>query len=129
MYFDFTDLIEHGSLLDKLKMVSILHLLYDPLGVLIPYTITGKLIMQLCWKLGLTWKSKLPIEILEAWHPWLAQVPELKGYSFTRALTPGTNPEKTQQQIHVFADSSSMTYAAVAYMRTEKYGNVTVRFI
>jgi hypothetical protein len=53
MYFNFTDLIEHGSLLDKLKMLSILHSLYDPLGVLIPYTITGKLIMQLCWKLGL----------------------------------------------------------------------------
>jgi hypothetical protein len=44
-------------------------------------------------------------------------------------LTPGTNPEKTQQQIHVFADASNMTYAAVAYMRTENYGNVTVRFI
>jgi hypothetical protein len=29
----------------------------------------------------------------------------------------------------VFADASSMTYAAVAYMRTENYGNVTVRFI
>jgi hypothetical protein len=111
MYFDFTDLIEHGSLLDKLKMLSILRSLYDPLGVLIPYTITGKLIMQLCWQLGLTWRSKLPDAILEAWHPWLAQVPELKGYSFTRALTPGTNPEKTQQQIHVFADASSMTYA------------------
>jgi hypothetical protein len=54
MYFNFTDLIEHGSLLDKLKMLSILHLLYDPLGVLFPYTITGKFIMQLCWKLGLT---------------------------------------------------------------------------
>jgi hypothetical protein len=129
MYFDFTDLIEHGSLLYKLKMFLILHLLYDQLGVLISYTITGKLIMQLCCKLGLTLKSKLPDNILEAWPPWLAQVPELKGYSFTRALTPGTNPEKTQQQIHVFADASSMTYAAVAHMRTENYGNVTVRFI
>jgi hypothetical protein len=46
MYFNFTDLIEHGSLPDKLKMLSILHLLYDPLGVLIPYTITGKLIIR-----------------------------------------------------------------------------------
>jgi hypothetical protein len=53
MYFDFSTLINAGcvgKVLDKLILLSILHSLYDPLGVLIPFTIIGKLAMQLCWK-------------------------------------------------------------------------------
>jgi hypothetical protein len=63
MYFDFSTLISTlvvaEKILDKLIWLSILHSLYDPLGVLIPFTIMGKLVMQLCWKLGLSWKAKL----------------------------------------------------------------------
>jgi hypothetical protein len=62
MYFDFSTLINAGcvgKILDKLILLSILHSLYDPLGVLIPFTIIGKLAMQLCWKLGVILESKV----------------------------------------------------------------------
>jgi hypothetical protein len=77
MYFDFSTLINAGcvgKVLDKLILLSILHSLYDPLGVLIPFTIIGKLAMQLCWKLGLPWKAKLPREVLDIWQPWTIQI-------------------------------------------------------
>jgi hypothetical protein len=113
MYLDFSTLIStlivSEKLFDKLILLSILHSLYDPLGVLIPFTIIVKLAMQLCWQLGLSWKTKLPQEVLEIWQPWASQIQELNGYSFERTLIPGENPERENQQIHVFADASQDT--------------------
>jgi hypothetical protein len=129
MFFDFTDKKLPLGLLEKLKMLQILHTLYDPQEALIPFTIKGKLAMQMCWKLGVTWKSKLPQEILEAWKPWVNQILELKGFRFKRTIMPGENPERAKHQLHVFADASQDTYAAVAYMRGEDHGQVLVRFI
>jgi hypothetical protein len=133
MYFDFSTLIStlvvSEKILAKLILLSILHSLYDPLGVLIPFTIIGKLAMQLCWKLGLSRKAKLPQEVLDIWQPWASKIQQLNGYSFERTLIPGENPERENQQIHVFVDASQDTYAAVAYMRSENRGKVSVRFI
>jgi ribonuclease HI len=79
--------------------------------------------------LGLSWKAKLPQEVLDIWQPWAIQIQQLNGYSFERTLIPGENPEKENKQIHIFADASQDTYAAVAYMRSENRGKVSVRFI
>jgi hypothetical protein len=129
MYFDFTTLMSPKMLLNKMELLRILHSLYDPMGILIPFTITGKLALQMCSRQGLTWKAKLPDDIREAWDPWMAQVQELNGYSFIRTIIPGEQPNKTNKQIHVFADASKDAYAAVAYMRCESNGKATVRFI
>jgi hypothetical protein len=129
MYFDFTTLMSPKMLLNEMELLRILHSLYDPMGVLIPFTITGKLALQMCSRQGLTWKAKLPDDIKEAWDPWMAQKQELNGYSFIRTIIPGEQPNKTNKQIHVFADASKDAYAAVAYMRCESNGKVTVRFI
>jgi ribonuclease HI len=83
----------------------------------------------MCSRQGLTWKAKLPDDIREAWDPWMAQVQELNGYSFIRTIISGEQPNKTNKQIHVFADASKDAYAAVAYMRCESNGKATVRFI
>jgi ribonuclease HI len=99
------------------------------MGVLIPFTITGKLALQMCSRQGLTWKAKLSDDIREAWNPWMAQVQELNSYSFSRTIIPGEQPNKTNNQIHVSADASKDTYATVAYMRCESNNKVTVRFI
>jgi hypothetical protein len=86
LFFDFSAIIMPMGLLDKLKMLSILHSLYDPLGILLLFTLIGKLIMQLCWKLVLTWKSKLPDKIHLKWQPWVEQILELTGYAFKRTI-------------------------------------------
>jgi hypothetical protein len=60
MFFDFSEIMKLLPPLDKMKLIRILHSLYNPLGVLIPFTITGKLALQMCSRLGLTWKAKFP---------------------------------------------------------------------
>jgi hypothetical protein len=129
MFFDFSKIMKLLPPLDKMKLIRILHSLYDPLGVLIPFTITGKLALQMCSRLGLTWKAKLPDEILDAWQPWAEQIQDLKGYSFKRTIILREQPDKADKQLHIFADSSKDAYATVAYLRSKSNGLVNVRFV
>jgi hypothetical protein len=75
------------------------------------------------------WKSKLPQEVLDQWQPWAEQIQELNNYKFKRALMPGQNAHNSQHIIHVLADASEDTYAAVPYMKTKNAGDITVIFI
>jgi hypothetical protein len=127
MFFDFSKIMKLLPPPDKMKLIRILHSLYDLLGVLIPFTITGKLTLQLCSRLGLTWKAKLPDEILDVWQPWTEQIQDLNGYSFKRTIIQGEQPDKADKQLHIFADASNDAYAAVTYLRSKsnKVENVT----
>jgi hypothetical protein len=129
MFFNFTNLEDPTEPLDKMRMLTALHLLYDPGGVLIPFTITGKLALQMCSRYGLSWKAELPMEIREAWAPWYLQIKEINGYNFPRAIMPGPHPEKADKQLHVFADAAKDAYAAVAYIRCDNGHTILVRFV
>jgi hypothetical protein len=48
----------------------------------------------------------------------------LNSYSFIRTIIPGEQPNKTNKQIHVFADASKDAYAAVAYTKCKSNGKV-----
>jgi hypothetical protein len=50
--FDFLDIECCKSPVTKKKMLQQLHTLFDPMGILIPFLITGKLLVQECWRLG-----------------------------------------------------------------------------
>jgi hypothetical protein len=65
--FDFTAVERAEMPITKMKMLILLHRLYDPLGILIPFCITGKLQVQDCWQMGLLWKDNLPHDQETAW--------------------------------------------------------------
>jgi hypothetical protein len=68
-----------GSPITKLDMLTILHTLYNPLGILIPFLVTGKLLVQECWRLDLAWKDNLTQQIENDWFRWQDQIDQLKG--------------------------------------------------
>ncbi|GBN87784.1 hypothetical protein AVEN_529-1 [Araneus ventricosus] len=43
----------------KRKILSVAHQLFDPIGFTCPITLIPKLLLQECWKLGISWDSKL----------------------------------------------------------------------
>jgi hypothetical protein len=110
-------------------MLILLHSLYDPLGILIPFCITGKLLVQDCWQRGLLWKDNLPLNQETAWIKWQAQIEELSAIEIPRVLIPGEKPESTNAQLHIFVNVSQNVYSAVAYMRTESVLGVALRFV
>jgi regulatory protein YycH of two-component signal transduction system YycFG len=112
-----------------MKMLQQLHTLFDPMGILIPFLITGKLLVQECWRLGLTWKDSIPQTLEDQWFKWEDQIDQLNDIKVKRVLIPGENPENAKRELHIFVDASQDVYSAVAYMRNDKNTGVKLRFV
>ncbi len=106
----------------KRTLISKLAKIYDPCGLLSPFLVLGKQLMQECWLRGLTWDEKLPQDIGEKWVEWLKDVPALSGINPRRCLKP---PGKIlRRELHIFSDASEKAYAACAYIRFVTYSPV-----
>jgi hypothetical protein len=124
MGLDFT-LVERASRpITKRKMLVTLHSLYDVLGVLIPFFITGKLQVQDCWREGLTWKDNVTIEKENLWFEWQDQIDQLNLIEIDRVIIPGQHPENYDRQLHIFGDASQDVYSALAYMRNTNHTGI-----
>ncbi|GAB0096412.1 Aspartic peptidase domain superfamily [Sergentomyia squamirostris] len=100
----------------KLEALSSLASLYDPLGLIGPVIIHGKLIMQAIWAGKLGWDVPLPEAIALNWKKFYSSLPDLDRITIPRwfsDLVPITGRE-----IHIFCDSSKYAYGAVAYVTT-----------
>lgn len=93
---------------------------YDPLGIIIPYTTTAKILVQKLWAKKRSWDDpNLPPEIIEAWSRWERELPELASVCIPRTYAPlEATTEATDYTLHVFCDASEQAYGSVAYLTT-----------
>ncbi|XP_043234175.1 uncharacterized protein LOC122387784 isoform X1 [Amphibalanus amphitrite] len=94
--------------------------IFDPLGLIVPFTIQGKVLMR---KLitrqvpnqQLDWDESIPEECKGEWITYLADMFRLNRIHFTRCLQP---PDADSDPILIiFSDASSQAYGACAYAR------------
>ena len=101
----------------KRSILSAANSIYDPLGLLTPFTSKVKILMRGVWahepRLG--WDTPLPERIKQQWSETMTEIPLLTGLSFQRALTPQDAVGKPS--LIVFSDGSENAYGAVAYAR------------
>ncbi|XP_044591958.1 uncharacterized protein LOC123270088 [Cotesia glomerata] len=100
---------------------------FDPIGLLGPVIVYEKIIMQLCWKSGITWDESVPQEIHNTWELYKSQLPVLETLRFTRCLLV---EKATNLQIHGFCDASEKAYGTCVYLRSiSPDGKVYTRLI
>ena len=114
--------------LTKRSFLSRTSTLFDPLGLVSPFTVRARMMLQAMWTAGLAWDEKLPAELVKRASTWFRELPDLSQVKIPRSLKePG---HVTDSQLHIFTDASLEAYGAVAYLRHEyQSGNVTVRFV
>jgi len=102
----------------KRTMLSIVASMYDPLGLMSPIMMTGKLLLQEVVKLKLDWDEVVTSsEITGKWYHWLRTLAEHVGrFRFSRCVTGGIISEY-QVELHHFSDASSYAYGACTYIR------------
>ncbi|KAL7290921.1 hypothetical protein TKK_0015649 [Trichogramma kaykai] len=99
----------------KRRVLSDTAKLFDPLGWLTPIIIVAKIILRDMWLHGADWDATLPEELVDRWVDFRDALPLINLIRVPR----WTNVhEKTQWQLHGFADSSERAYGAVVYAVT-----------
>ena len=121
------DVPTDGEVSTKRRFLSRLATLFDPLGFLAPYTITGRILMQDIWRVGIGWDQAIPGELQERVTAWFGELGALAALRMLRALqlVDGTAPA-----LHVFSDASNDAYGAVCYTREMlAYGDTRVTIV
>ncbi|MCP3679339.1 MAG: DUF1759 domain-containing protein, partial [Gammaproteobacteria bacterium] len=122
------DRSKSGSFISKRDMLSTLASMYDPLGLVIPYTMKGKMIFQEATRVKLDWGDKLPEWLSQQWKVWLEEAEELKDLQFFRCLIPNEFIDSVVE-VHNFSDASEKGYGCCSYMRCIKGNKVHVSLI
>ncbi|XP_043480294.1 uncharacterized protein LOC122509993 [Leptopilina heterotoma] len=99
----------------KISVLSKCAKLYDPLGILGPVIVVGKLLIQQLWKLNLEWDEPLPKDLQIIWKEYVDQLSYLNDIRFKRCITV---ENFTDIQVHGFCDASEKAYGACLYLRS-----------
>ncbi|XP_069171775.1 uncharacterized protein [Procambarus clarkii] len=104
---------------DKLTMRKLLSQVskpFDPLGLVSPILIMGKLLMQECWESKISWDDPLPLLLLKRWQQLTIDLSILNNLKFPRNTVKHDQPVK----LHVFCDVSRKVYDMVANLVTNE---------
>ena len=90
--------------------------IFDPLGLVAPFVLRAKLILQKLWRLGFDWDKPISGPLLDAWEAWKVELPLLATSSVPRCyLSNQPSAQYADAQIHIFADASEVAFGAAAY--------------
>ncbi|KAL9961132.1 hypothetical protein ACROYT_G030023 [Oculina patagonica] len=122
-HYDLSELIEYAEALPATKR-SVLKLsakIFDPIGLLTPFTISMKVLFQCLCVEKVNWDESLEGEALAKWKTFINDLNALKNIRVPRCYANYSPTQSTvcSYQIHGFSDASERAYAAVVYLRTE----------
>ena len=95
----------------KREVLKLFPRLFDPLGLLLPFSIRARMYFSALARKKITWDEKLPHS--SYWEDWLADLRLLTHFQVPRSVQ-ATCPG--QAELHIFADASQEAYAAVSYL-------------
>ena len=111
-------------------VLSIVSSVFDPMGLVSPYLLEGKRIMQEICKTDLDWDTPLPPEMIEKFCKWGESLHKLENICIPRCVKPKSFESVKTVQVHVFCDASTRGYGSCAYLRiVDESDNVTCTLI
>ena len=99
----------------KRAVLSLVASVYDPLGLLIPFTLRGKLLIQKIWTENLSWDEPVSVEVRGEVSQWSNELKDLEGFCVRRQYS-STDEQPTAFHLHVFGDASPVAYACAAFV-------------
>nr|CAI5870044.1 unnamed protein product [Callosobruchus analis] len=98
----------------KRNILAKLSQIYDPLGLLSPIIIKGKLIIQQLWVHGFNWDTPVPKELKQMWLEFVKSLSVIEQISFSRQCI---FSQSVRIELHGFCDSSIQAYGRCIYVR------------
>lgn len=108
--------ITNTKQITKRIVLSELARLFDPLGLINPIVLLGKIFMQQLWLLKIDWDESLPLHLHNNWQTFRDQLELINNLSFSRyVLNPNAEPQLIE--LHGFSDASLRAYGCCIYLR------------
>ena len=108
--------------LTKRMILSQINSIYDPLGLVSPFTVRAKILMRKLWSGGcktLGWDDPVPQDNVKEWIKFFRDLFEINYISFKRCLKPSNSVGNPS--LIIFSDGSDDAYGACAFIRWEKF--------
>ena len=97
--------------------------LFDPLGLMSPVTITGRISLQCSWKEKQDWDAPLSSELCRRAEKRKEDSAQIDSFSACRWI--GTHPEGVYN-LHLFCDASEVAYGCCVYLVMEEETHLAV---
>ncbi|XP_068734748.1 uncharacterized protein [Montipora capricornis] len=91
--------------------------IYDPLGLVAPFLLTGKRIVQELCKGKTEWDEPVPDTIRSQWEKWRREIHSLAELKIRRCHKPEDFCELKSIELHNFSDASVVGYGQCSYLR------------
>lgn len=111
------------------KMLSTLSSMFDPLGLISPVVVRGKILFQDATRLKTHWDTPVPMELEREWGLWIRSLSTLSTLTLPRSLLT-ERKEDVSMEVHLFSDSSERAYGCCAYLRSiNRHGEIRVTLL
>ena len=121
-------------------VLAIVNSVYDPLGLVSPVTLGGRLMLRKLTDMGgnqskedrqqLTWDEVLPTNLLNEWKRWEDSLSELQDIYIPRCYHPKDFGQINHSELHAFSDASKEATGAVIYLKsTDQHNRVFVSLL
>ena len=110
--------------LTRRGILSTISSIYDPLGLVGPFLLAGKILLQKLVKEKYDWDDEIRLEDRITWEKWRTEIHELEVVSVPRCFKK-VDFHPVNITIHHFSDASIVGYGQASYIRlVDKHGNV-----
>lgn len=122
--FDVTSNVSHWT---RRSILSTIAKMFDPLGLISPVIVRGKIIMQKLALLQSGWDDLVPTQLVQEWEEFFNKLSLLSKVRINRVAFCS---EWTEIQFHCFADASELAYGACLYVRAiDDAGNIRIELL
>lgn len=91
--------------------------IYDPLGLLSPFILNGKNILQDMCRTSTSWDDPLIPDLLSQWEGWKTSLSDLSRLVIPRCYKPDKFGMIKNAEVHHFSDASTSGYGCASYLR------------
>ncbi|GFY09859.1 integrase catalytic domain-containing protein [Trichonephila clavipes] len=102
--------------------------IFDPLGLISPFTVRMKYLLQDLWKEEIQWDDPLPTHIEKEWKKWCEELPHLRNIKIPLLVLDSTLLED-DVELHSFSEASKKAYGAAIYLRTKSRNGISVKLV
>ena len=91
--------------------------IFDPLGLIAPVVLQGKLLLQSMCKDKLDWDEPLPDHLKSSWQRWLDGLPALESLAVPRCYKPNDFGAVSSCELHHFSDACCSGLGQCTYLK------------